>query len=114
MTDLETDSTRSPHTEFSHLPFHCLQSASEITCIPTYWCIPRQSTTDSFSLSYSSSYSLLQAVSLQFLDLSQIPLDKKSVEYIVASLTQPPSPGLASLRLDDCSLKPGALDVLGQ
>ncbi|KAK7062731.1 hypothetical protein VNI00_000219 [Paramarasmius palmivorus] len=51
-----------------------------------------------------------KATSLQFLDLSQIPLDKKSIEYIVAALTQPPIQGLASLRLDDCSLKPGALD----
>ncbi|KAL0071126.1 hypothetical protein AAF712_001684 [Marasmius tenuissimus] len=55
-----------------------------------------------------------KAVSLQFLDLSQTPLDKKSIEYIVASFSQPPSPGLASLRLDDCSLKPGALDVLAK
>uniref|UniRef100_A0A0W0F6R5 RNI-like protein n=1 Tax=Moniliophthora roreri TaxID=221103 RepID=A0A0W0F6R5_MONRR len=55
-----------------------------------------------------------KATSLQFLDLSQNPLDKKSIEYIVAALTQPPNPGLASLRLDDCALKPGALDVLAR
>ncbi|KAF9261653.1 RNI-like protein [Marasmius fiardii PR-910] len=57
---------------------------------------------------------LVKATSLQFLDLSNIPLDKKSAEYVVASLTQPPAPGLASLRLDDCSLKPSALDVLAK
>ncbi|KAG7094999.1 hypothetical protein E1B28_005793 [Marasmius oreades] len=57
---------------------------------------------------------LAKTTSLQFLDLSSIPLDKKSMEYIVVSLAQPPAPGLASLRLDDCFLKPGALDVLAK
>ncbi|KAF7984923.1 hypothetical protein HWV62_9827 [Athelia sp. TMB] len=55
-----------------------------------------------------------KANSLQFLDLSQNPLDKKSVEYIVAALTTAPEPGLVSLRLDECSLRPGALEVLSK
>ncbi|GJE92479.1 RNI-like protein [Phanerochaete sordida] len=53
-----------------------------------------------------------KAKSLQFLDLSQNALDKKSIEYIAASLQPAPAPGLVSLRLDDCSLKPQALDAL--
>lgn len=57
-------------------------------------------------------HTCFQATSLQFLDLSQNPLDKKSVEYIVAALVTAPEPGLVSLRLDDCSLRPGALEVL--
>ncbi|KIY66992.1 RNI-like protein [Cylindrobasidium torrendii FP15055 ss-10] len=52
--------------------------------------------------------------SLQFLDLSQNPLDKKSIEYIVAALKTPPETGLATLRLDDCALKPGALEALSR
>ncbi|KAF9016009.1 RNI-like protein [Hymenopellis radicata] len=52
--------------------------------------------------------------SLQFLDLSQNPLDKKSIEYIVTALKSPPQAGLASLRLDDCSLRPGALEALSR
>ncbi|KAI9063604.1 RNI-like protein [Trametes sanguinea] len=55
---------------------------------------------------------LAKAKSLQFLDLSQNVLDKKSVEYIAAALPAAPTPCLASLRLDDCSLKPQALDAL--
>ena len=51
---------------------------------------------------------------LQFLDLSQNALDKKSVEYIAAALPDAPTPGVVSLRLDDCSLKPQALDALGK
>ncbi|KAF8885399.1 hypothetical protein CPB84DRAFT_1816838 [Gymnopilus junonius] len=50
--------------------------------------------------------------SLQFLDLSQNSLDKKSVEYIIAALETAPEPGLVSLRLDDCSLRPAALETL--
>ncbi|OCH84554.1 RNI-like protein [Obba rivulosa] len=53
-----------------------------------------------------------KAKTLQFLDLSQNVLDKKSIEYIASSLAQAPNPGLVSLRLDDCSLKPAALDAL--
>ncbi|RDB16470.1 hypothetical protein Hypma_002780 [Hypsizygus marmoreus] len=53
-----------------------------------------------------------KATSLQFLDLSQNNLDKKSVEYIVAALTS--EPGLASLRLDDCALRPPALETLSR
>ncbi|KAI0646342.1 RNI-like protein [Trametes meyenii] len=53
-----------------------------------------------------------KAKSLQFLDLSQNALDKKSIEYIAAALPATPTPGLVSLRLDDCSLKPQALDAL--
>ena len=53
-----------------------------------------------------------QAKSLQFLDLSQNSLDKKSIEYIVAALETAPEPGLVSLRLDDCSLRPAALEAL--
>jgi len=62
----------------------------------------------------SSSFFPYQAKSLQFLDLSQTNLDKKAVEYIVASLTTAPEPGLISLRLDDCNLRVPALDVLGR
>lgn len=39
-------------------------------------------------------------------------LDKKSVEYIVAALETAPEPGLVSLRLDDCALRPAALETL--
>ena len=59
-------------------------------------------------------YASVQARSLQFLDLSQNALDKKSIEYIAAALPEAPTPGLVSLRLDDCSLKPQALDALGE
>ncbi|KAI8970894.1 RNI-like protein [Trametes punicea] len=55
---------------------------------------------------------IAKAKSLQFLDLSQNVLDKKSIEYIAAALPAAPTPCLASLRLDDCSLKPQALDAL--
>ncbi|KAG6917154.1 hypothetical protein DXG01_003667 [Tephrocybe rancida] len=55
-----------------------------------------------------------QAKSLQFLDLSQNNLDKKSVEHIVAALTTAPEPGLVSLRLDDCALRPAALETLSR
>lgn len=50
--------------------------------------------------------------SLQFLDISQNPLEKKAVEYIAGALTPAPNPGLESLKLDDCALKPAALEVL--
>ncbi|KIM43835.1 hypothetical protein M413DRAFT_18150 [Hebeloma cylindrosporum] len=53
-----------------------------------------------------------KAKSLQFLDLSQNMLDKKAIEYIVAALETAPEPGLVSLRLDDCSLRPAALETL--
>ncbi|KAF8968036.1 hypothetical protein BDZ97DRAFT_448730 [Flammula alnicola] len=53
-----------------------------------------------------------KAKSWQFLDLSQNMLDKKSVEYIVAALETAPEPGLVSLRLDDCSLRPAALETI--
>ncbi|KAF9002517.1 hypothetical protein BDQ17DRAFT_1306302 [Cyathus striatus] len=49
---------------------------------------------------------------LRFLDLSQNALDKKSVEYLVSALTKAGEPGLESLRLDDCQLRPGSLEVL--
>lgn len=66
-----------------------------------------------------------QAATIQFLDLSQNSLDKKSVEYICASL-KPYSAeaanenngkdaldqGLASLRMDDCQLRPNSLETL--
>lgn len=51
---------------------------------------------------------------MQFLDLSQNALDKKSIEYITTALPAAPTPGLVSLRVDDCSLKPAALDALGE
>ncbi|PIL27549.1 hypothetical protein GSI_10700 [Ganoderma sinense ZZ0214-1] len=54
-----------------------------------------------------------KARNLQFLDLSQNALDKKCVEYVAAALPEAPIPGLVSLRLDDCALKPQALDALG-
>lgn len=53
-----------------------------------------------------------QARSLQFLDVSQNSLDKKSVEYIVAALSPAPESGILSLRLDDCQLRPAALETL--
>ncbi|KAF8638634.1 hypothetical protein AX17_002059 [Amanita inopinata Kibby_2008] len=53
-----------------------------------------------------------KAKSLQFLDLSQNSLDKKSVEYIVAALTPASEPGIVSLRMDDCQLRPAALETL--
>ncbi|PPQ80139.1 hypothetical protein CVT25_001438 [Psilocybe cyanescens] len=53
-----------------------------------------------------------KAKTLQFLDLSQNSLDKKSVEYIVAAFETAPDPGLVSLRLDDCALRPAALETL--
>ncbi|KAI5987226.1 hypothetical protein EDD15DRAFT_2469702, partial [Pisolithus albus] len=55
-----------------------------------------------------------KAKSLQFLDLSQTNLDKKAVEYITACLVTAPEPGLVSLRLDDCSLRPNALETLSR
>jgi len=58
------------------------------------------------------SYRIYQAKSLQFLDLSQNQLDKKAIEYIVAALQTAPEPGLVSLRLDDCALRPAALEAL--
>jgi len=54
----------------------------------------------------------LQAKTLQFLDLSQNMIDKKAIEYVVAALETAPEPGLVSLRLDDCSLRPAALETL--
>lgn len=54
----------------------------------------------------------VRAKSLEFLDLSQNNLDKKSVEYIVAALSTPPTTGIASLRLDDCNLRNAALETL--
>ncbi|KAF5354240.1 hypothetical protein D9756_006991 [Leucocoprinus leucothites] len=53
-----------------------------------------------------------KAKSLRFLDLSQNNIDKKSIEYIVAALGTPPDQGLESLRLDDCILRPAALEAL--
>ncbi|KAG6885191.1 hypothetical protein C0993_004975 [Termitomyces sp. T159_Od127] len=55
-----------------------------------------------------------QARNLQFLDLSQNNLDKKSVEYIVAALATAPNPGLVSLRIDDCQLRPAPLETLSR
>ena len=55
-----------------------------------------------------------QAKNLQFLDLSSTVLDKKAVDYIVVCLTTAPEPGLVSLRLDDCALRPNALEALGE
>ncbi|KAH7915505.1 hypothetical protein BJ138DRAFT_1187914 [Hygrophoropsis aurantiaca] len=55
-----------------------------------------------------------RAKTLQFLDLTQTNLDKKSVEYIAASLATAPDSGLISLRLDDCNLKPAALEALSR
>jgi len=50
------------------------------------------------------------------LDVSQNVLEKKSVEYLVAALgastTAGDEPGLVSLRMDDCSLRPAALETL--
>ena len=52
---------------------------------------------------------LSQAKSLQFLDLSQNMLDKKSIDHIVAGLETPPQTGCC---LDDCSLLSPALEFL--
>ncbi|KZV74163.1 RNI-like protein [Peniophora sp. CONT] len=53
-----------------------------------------------------------KAKTLQFLDLSQNALDKKSVEYVAGALAQMPEQGLSSLKLDDCQLKPLSLEAL--
>ncbi|KAM6494674.1 hypothetical protein JOM56_009297, partial [Amanita muscaria] len=53
-----------------------------------------------------------RAKSLQFLDVSLNSLDKKSVEYIVAALPPAPERALVSLRMDDCQLRPAALETL--
>ncbi|KAI0087207.1 hypothetical protein BDY19DRAFT_986247 [Irpex rosettiformis] len=55
---------------------------------------------------------LHKAKGLQFLDVAQNTMDKKSIEYIAAALPQAPEPGLISLRFDDCALKPQVLDAL--
>jgi protein phosphatase 1 regulatory subunit 37 len=72
-----------------------------------------------------------KASSLQFLDISANILDKKSVEYLVASFkgsspdqalkgtsqigsNLPKQPCVLSLRIDDCTLRPGALEALGK
>lgn len=69
-----------------------------------------------------------KASSLQFLDISRNVLEKKSVEYLVASfkaaqdtthmksiaVVNVKKPAVLSLRLDECSLRPGALEVLGK
>lgn len=81
-----------------------------------------------------------QTRTLQYLDLSQNPLDKKAMESIVGSLgsappqmssnghgSPPASPrlpqalvsstkpasALLSLRVDDCALRPATLEILG-
>ena len=36
------------------------------------------------------------------------------MDYIVVCLTTAPETGLVSLRLDDCSLRPNALEALGE
>ncbi|KAH9177701.1 hypothetical protein EDB89DRAFT_1934014 [Lactarius sanguifluus] len=55
---------------------------------------------------------IVKAKTLQFLDLSQNSLDKRSIEFIANALPRAPEPGLTSLRLDDCFLKPQALEAL--
>lgn len=55
-----------------------------------------------------------KAQNMQFLDLSQNPLEKKSIEYIVAALPTAPQAGLVSLRLDDCSLRHASLETLAR
>ena len=67
-------------------------------------------TNDDWDLSCTD---ISQAKTLQFLDLSQNSLDKRSIEYIANALPRAPEPGLSSLRLDDCFLKPQALEALG-
>jgi protein phosphatase 1 regulatory subunit 37 len=54
-----------------------------------------------------------QDKNLQFLDVSHNALDKKSIEYITAALQTAPTPGLVSLRMDDCYLRPAGLEALG-
>ncbi|KAI0300513.1 hypothetical protein B0F90DRAFT_1810386 [Multifurca ochricompacta] len=55
---------------------------------------------------------MTKAKTLQFLDLSQNSLDKRSIEYIANALPQAAEPGLSSIKLDDCFLKPQALEAL--
>jgi protein phosphatase 1 regulatory subunit 37 len=57
----------------------------------------------------------MQSPRMQFLDLSQNALDKRAVEHVAAALAHAaaPEPGLESLKLDDCALKPAALEALG-
>ena len=57
---------------------------------------------------------MTKAQALQFLPWSQNVSEKNAIEYIAAALPDAPARGLVSLRLDDCSLKPQALDALGE
>ncbi|KAL1716168.1 hypothetical protein EV715DRAFT_255322 [Schizophyllum commune] len=57
---------------------------------------------------------LEKAQNMQFLDLSQNPLEKKAIEHIVAAIPTAPTPGLVSLRLDDCQLRHAALETLAR
>ncbi|KAI9512011.1 hypothetical protein F5148DRAFT_1166859 [Russula earlei] len=65
-----------------------------------------------FMMKACDAHGTASALTLQFLDLSQNSLDKRSVEYIANALSQAPQHGLSSLRLDDCFLKPQALEAL--
>ncbi|KAJ7241653.1 hypothetical protein C8J57DRAFT_1192532 [Mycena rebaudengoi] len=57
---------------------------------------------------------LSKAHTLQFLDLSQNALDKKAIECVVSALEGGGRKGLVSLKLDDCSLRPAALESLSR
>ena len=110
--DTQADSTRPVDTRFVVLSILGIESAVEGTCVSLSWGLCRQG-------AFTNVYSYLrltfrQSKSIQFLDLSQNNLDKKSVEHIVAALATAPDPGLISLRLDDCALRPASLETLGE
>ena len=111
ISEPQSHASRAINPRDAILSFPSIEQTPESTCIQDNWRVCYESATicSTCELDYSRPF---QANSLQFLDLSQNPLDKKSVEYIVAALTTAPEPGLVSLRLDECSLRPGALEVL--
>src|ERR1700723_2674336 len=112
-TDAKVHTSRATHTRDALLPLSGIKSTAQSASLQSYWrvCLSSKFTRIYFTESTAMTTSR-QATTLQFLDLSQNPLDKKSVEYIVAALTAASEPGLVSLRLDDCSLRPTALEVL--
>lgn len=93
------------------LSINSIQQTLQGFRFPTGWRVRIKGASDCSS--WCSLFSdLWQAKTLHFLDVSQNSLDKKSVEYIVAALTPAPESGLLTLRMDDCQLRPAALETL--
>lgn len=111
IVDTQTHAARPPDPRYPFLLVGRVKWATQGTCFSSYWGICQAGRIFSDALVLHN-VTLNQAKSLQFLDLSQNSLDKKSIEYIVAALETAPEPGLISLRLDDCSLRPAALEAL--